>query len=160
MRFNQSAFLSICFSSSKFRLISNSIRSIPMNAYLPWPNQKGGSCSQLNICLPSKFWILHIFFATFCYSHLLPIITILVHGPEQISVPSGGWAKFGDVFHAHICSVHYSSYDKPLHLAAFMWLSPILIILFSKNYMFLFFNDFKELLNPSSMSVLIEWTKL
>ena len=55
----------------------------------------------------------------------------LVHGPEQISVPSG-WAKHGNVLHVHICPVHYLSHDRPLNLAAFMWLSPILIISLSK----------------------------
>ena len=82
----------------------------------------------------------------------------LVHGPEQILVPSG-WAKLGNVFRVHICPVHYSSHDRPLNLAAFMWLSPMLIILYPKNNIFVFFNDFqiKLKLKPSSMIVLIKY---
>ena len=63
----------------------------------------------------------------------------LVHGPEQISVPSG-WAKLiGNVFRVHICPVHYLSHDRPLNSAAFTWLSPMLIILSSKNNILVFF---------------------
>ena len=82
--------------------------------------------------------------------------TCLVHGPEQISVPSG-WAKLGNVFHVHICPVHYLSLDRPLKLAAFMWLSSIFNILFSKNSIFVFFDDFQIIfkLRPSSMTALI-----
>ena len=82
----------------------------------------------------------------------------LVHGPEQISVPSG-WAKLGNVFYAHICPVHYLSHDRPLNLAAFMWLSSIFNILFSKNSIFVFFDDFQIIfkLRPSSMTVLVKY---
>ena len=84
--------------------------------------------------------------------------TRIVHGPEQISVPSG-WAKLGNVFRVHICQVHYLSHDKPLNSAAFMWLSPMLIILFLKNNIFIFFIEFQIIfkLKPSSMTVLIEY---
>ena len=81
----------------------------------------------------------------------------VVHGPEQISVPSG-CAKLGNVFHVHICPVHHSSHDRPLNSTAFMRLSPILIILFPKNNIFVFFNEFQIVfkLKPSKMTVLIE----
>ena len=46
----------------------------------------------------------------------------------HISVPSG-WAKLGNVFHVHVCPMHHISHDRPLNLAALMWLSPILIVL-------------------------------
>ena len=74
--------------------------------------------------------------------------------PEQISVPSG-WAKLGNVFHVHICPMHCLNRDRSLNLAAFMWLSPFLIISFSKNNIFVFFNDFQIIfkLKPSSMTV-------
>ena len=39
--------------------------------------------------------------------------------------------------------MHYLSLDKPLNLAALVWLSPVLIFYFSKNNIFLFFNDFQ-----------------
>ena len=83
---------------------------------------------------------------------------LIVHGPEQISVPSG-WAKLGNVFHVHICPVHYISHDRPLNSAAFMWLSPMLITLFPKNNIFVFFNEFQIIfkLKPSGMTVLIEY---
>ena len=81
-------------------------------------------------------------------------MALLVHGPEQISVPSG-WAKLGDVFHVHICPVHYLSHGRPLNLAAFMWLSAILIILFSKNNIFLFFNDFQIILKLHSFTIVV-----
>ena len=86
------------------------------------------------------------------------ILCLKVNGPEHISVPSG-WAKLGNVFHAHICPVHYLSHDIPLNLAAFMWLSPILIILFSKNNKFVFFNGFHIIfkLKLSSMTVLMKY---
>ena len=79
----------------------------------------------------------------------------LVHGSEQISVPSG-WAKLGNVFRVHICPMHYLSHDRPLNSAAFMWLSPMLIILFPKNNIFGFFNEFQITfkLKPSSVNVL------
>ena len=82
----------------------------------------------------------------------------LVHGPEQISVPSG-WAKLGNVFRVHICPVHYLSHDRPLNSAAFMWLSPMLIISFPKNNIFVFFNEFQIIfkLKLSSLTVLIEY---
>ena len=48
----------------------------------------------------------------------------LVHGPEQLSVPSGR-AKLGNVFYVHICPVHYLSHDRPLKLTAFIWLASI-----------------------------------
>ena len=85
-------------------------------------------------------------------------IVVLVHGPEQILVPSG-WAKLGNVFRVHICPVHYLSHDRPLNSAAFMWLSPMLIILFPKNSIFVFFNDFQIIfkLKRSSMIVLIKY---
>ena len=85
-------------------------------------------------------------------------VTLIVHGPEQISVPSG-WAKLGNVFREHICPVHYLSHDRPLNSAAFMWLLPMLIILFPKNNIFVFFNKFQMIfkLKPSSMTVLIEY---
>ena len=85
-------------------------------------------------------------------------VTILVHGPEQISVPSS-WAKLGCVFHVQICPVHYLSHDRPLNLAAFIWLSPFFIILNSKNNIFVFFNDFQIIfkLKPFSMTVLIKY---
>ena len=81
--------------------------------------------------------------------------SLLVHGPEQISVPSG-WAKLGNIFYVHICPVHYLSHDRPLKLAAFMWLSSIFNILFSKNSIFVFFDDFQIIFKsrPSSMTVL------
>ena len=80
---------------------------------------------------------------------------VIVHGPEQISVPSG-WAKLGNIFYVHICPVHYLSHDRPMKLAAFMWLSSIFNILFSKNSIFVFFDDFQILFKsrPSSMTVL------
>ena len=83
---------------------------------------------------------------------------LLVHGPEQISVPPG-WAKLGSVFRVHICLMHYLSHDRPLNSAAFMWLSPMLIILFPKNNILIFFNEFQIIfkLKPSSMIVLIEY---
>ena len=89
---------------------------------------------------------------------LLLGLLLLVHGPEQILVPSG-WAKLGNVFRVHICPVHYLSHDRPLNSAAFMWLSPILTILFLKNNIFVFFNDFQIIfkLKPSSMIVLIKY---
>ena len=82
----------------------------------------------------------------------------VVHGPEQISVPSG-WAKLGNVFYVHICPGHYLSHDRPLKLAAFMWLSSIFNISFSKNSIFVFFDDFQIIfkLRPSSMIVLIKY---
>ena len=85
-------------------------------------------------------------------------IGYIVHGPEQISVPSG-WAKLGNVFHVHICPMRYLSHDWPLNSAAFMWLSPMLIILFLKNNIFVFFNKFEIIfkLKPSSMNLLIEY---
>ena len=85
-------------------------------------------------------------------------LKLLVHGPEQISVPSG-WAKLGNVFHVHIYPVHYLSHDRPLNSAAFMWLSPMLIILLPKNNIFVFFNDFQIIfkLKPFSMTVLIKY---
>ena len=85
-------------------------------------------------------------------------VVILVHGPEQISVPSG-WAKLGNVFYVHICPLHYLSHNKPVKLAAFMWPSSIFNILFSKNSIFVFFDDFQIIfkLRPSSMTVLIKY---
>ena len=85
-------------------------------------------------------------------------VALVVHGPEQILVPSG-WAKLGNVFRVHICPVHYLSHDRPLNSAAFTWLSPMLIILFPKNNIFVFFNDFQIIfkLKPSSMIVLIKY---
>ena len=84
-------------------------------------------------------------------------VLVLVHEPEQISVPSG-WAKLGNVFYVHICPVQYLSHYGPLKLAAFMWLSSIFNILFSKNSIFVFFDDFQIIfkLRPSSMTVLIK----
>ena len=75
----------------------------------------------------------------------------------HISVPSG-WAKLGNVFHVRICPVHYLSHDRPLNSAAFMCLSPILIILLFKNNTFLFVNDFQLIskINLSSMIVLMK----
>ena len=75
----------------------------------------------------------------------------------HISVPSG-WAKLGNVFHECICPVHYLSHDKPLNSAAFIWLSPISIILLFKNNIFLFVNDFQLIsqINLSSMIVLMK----
>ena len=60
--------------------------------------------------------------------------------------------------HVHICSVHYLSHDRTLNSAAFMWLSPMLIILLPKNNISVFFNDFQIIfkLKPSSMTVLIK----
>ena len=85
-------------------------------------------------------------------------LALIVHGPEQISVPSG-WAKLGNGFYVYICPVHYLSHDRPLKLAAFMWLSSIFNILFSKNSIFVFFDDFQIIfkLRPSSMTVLIKY---
>ena len=85
-------------------------------------------------------------------------ISDLVYGPEQISVPSE-WVKLGNVFRVHICPVRYLNHDRPLNSAAFMWLSPMLIILFLKNNIFVFFNKFQIIfkLKPSSMTVLIEY---
>ena len=62
-------------------------------------------------------------------------------------------------FYVHICPVHYLSHDRPLKLAAFMWLSSIFNILFSKNSIFVFFDDFHIIfkLRPSSMTVLIKY---
>ena len=82
----------------------------------------------------------------------------VVHGPEQISVPSG-WAKLGNVFYVHICPVYYLSHDRPLKLAAFMWLSSIFNISFSKNSILVFFDDFQIIFKsvPSSMAVLIKY---
>ena len=84
--------------------------------------------------------------------------SVVVHGPEQISVPSG-WAKLGNVFYVDICPVHYLGHDRPLKLAAFMWLSSIFNILFSKNSIFVFFDDFQIIFTfrPSSMTVLIKY---
>ena len=93
------------------------------------------------------------------FGHYLPFnIHFIVHGPEEILVPSG-WAKLGNVFHVHICPVHYLSHDRPLNSAAFMWLSPMFIILFPKNNIFVFFNDFQIIfkVKPSSMIVLIKY---
>ena len=95
-----------------------------------------------------------------CDHHHYPTLMFqqVVHGPEQISVPSG-WAKLGNVFYVHICPVRYLSHDRPLKLAAFMWLSSIFKILFSKNSIFVFFDDFQIIfkLRPSSMTVLIKY---
>ena len=76
----------------------------------------------------------------------------------HISVPSG-WAKLGNVFHVRICQVHYLSHDRPLNSAAFMWLSPISIILLFKNNIFLFVSDFQSIsiINLSSMIVLMKY---
>ena len=53
------------------------------------------------------------------------VINVIVHGPQQMSVPSG-WAKLGNVFfYTHICPVYYLSHDRPLKLAVFMRLSSI-----------------------------------
>ena len=75
----------------------------------------------------------------------------------HISVPSG-WAKLGNVFHVRICPMHYLSHDRPLNSAAFMWLSPISIILLFKNNIFLFVSDFQLIskINLSSMIVLMK----
>ena len=75
----------------------------------------------------------------------------------HISVPSG-WAKFGNVFHVRICPMHYSSHDRPFNSAAFMWLSPISIILLFKNNIFLFVSDFQLIskINLSSLVVLVK----
>ena len=75
----------------------------------------------------------------------------------HISVPSG-WAKLGNVFHVRICPMHYLSHDRPLNSAAFTWLSPISIILFFKNNIFLFVSDFQLIskINLSSMIVLMK----
>ena len=75
----------------------------------------------------------------------------------HISVPSG-WAKLGNIFHIHICPMHYSSHDRPLNSAAFMWLSPISIILLFKNNIFLFVGDFQLIskIILSSMIVLMK----
>ena len=75
----------------------------------------------------------------------------------HISVPSG-WAKLGNVFHVRICPMHYLSHDRPLNSAAFMWLSPISIILLFKNNIFLFVSDFQLIskINLSSMVVLMK----
>ena len=103
----------------------------------------------------------HIFCAH-NYSSLASVINKeslpLVHGPEQISVPSG-WAKLGNVFRIHICPVQYLNHNRPLNSAAFMWLSPMLIISFPKNNIFVFFNEFQIIFKrkPSSMTVLIEY---
>ena len=89
--------------------------------------------------------------------YIVLVILHIVHGPEQISVPSG-WAKL-NIFRVHICQVRYLSHDRPLNSAAFMWLSPMMIILFLKNNIFVFFNKFQIIfrLKPSSMTVLIEY---
>ena len=62
-------------------------------------------------------------------------------------------------FYVHICPVHYLSHDRPLKWAAFMWLSSIFNILFSKKSIFVFFDDFQIIfkLRPSSMTVLIKY---
>ena len=62
-------------------------------------------------------------------------------------------------FYVHICPMHYLSHDRPLKLAAFMWLSSIFNVLFSKNSIFVFFDDFRIIFKfrPSSMTVLIEY---
>ena len=43
--------------------------------------------------------------------------------------PFFGKSPLGNDFHVHICPIHYLSHDRPLNLTAFMWLSPILIVL-------------------------------
>ena len=55
--------------------------------------------------------------------------------------------------------MHYLSHDRPLKLAAFMRLSSIFNILFSKNSIFVFFDDFPIIfkLRPSSMTLLIKY---
>ena len=75
----------------------------------------------------------------------------------HISVPSG-WAKLGNVFHVRIRPMHYLSHDRPLNSAAFMWLSPISIILLFENNIFLFVSDFQSIskINLSSMIVLMK----
>ena len=76
----------------------------------------------------------------------------------HISVPSG-WAKLGNVFHVHICPTHYLTHSRLLKSAAFMWLSPILIVLlFYIFYIFLFFSDFQFIskINISSIVVLMK----
>ena len=62
-------------------------------------------------------------------------------------------------FYVHICPVHYLSHDRLLNLAASMWLSSIFNILFSKNSIFVFFDDFQNIfkLRPSSMTVLVKY---
>ena len=101
-------------------------------------------------------WSRHLQTKTYYFVELT--ICKLVHGPEQISVPSG-WAKLGNVFRVHICPMHYLSHDRPLNSAAFMWLSPMFIIVFPKNNIFGFFNEFQITfkLKPSSMNVLVEY---
>ena len=82
----------------------------------------------------------------------------MVQDPNfHISV-SSGWAKLGNIFHVRICPLHYLSHDRSLNLAAFMWLSPILIILLFENNIFLFVSDFQSIskINLSSMIVLMK----
>ena len=109
---------------------------------------------RLFVIVAMKSWWRHQMENT---SALLALCDV-VHGPEQILVPSG-WAKLGNVFRVHICPVHYLSHDRLLNSAAFMWLSPMLIILFLKNNIFVFFNEFQIVfkLKPSSMPVLVEY---
>ena len=75
----------------------------------------------------------------------------------HISVPSG-WAKLDNVFHVRICPMHYLSHDRALNSAAFMWLSPISIILLFKINIFLFVSDFQLIskINLFSMIVLMK----
>ena len=55
--------------------------------------------------------------------------------------------------------MHYLSHDIPLKLAAFMWLSSIFNTSFSKNSIFVFFDDLQIIfkLSPSSMTVLVRY---
>ena len=71
----------------------------------------------------------------------------------HISVPSG-WAKLGNVFHVRICPTHYLSHDRPLNSAAFVWLSPISIILLFKNNIFLFVS-YVQLISKINLTRLI-----
>ena len=100
-----------------------------------------------------------------------------VHFPQRFDIitrtntfiPSSPWARadIGTIwvgktwlfFYVHICPVHYLSHDRSLKLAAFMWLSSIFNISFSKNSIFVFFDDFQIIfkLRPSSMTVPIKY---
>ena len=77
---------------------------------------------------------------------------------DRTFIPTGTITARTGPSHRRIRPMHYFSHDRPLNSAAFMWLSPISIILLFKNNIFLFVSDFQVIskVNLSSMIVLMK----
>ena len=128
---------------------------------IDWRNQSMPFINSLTYLVQNRFYICHclIFIEKAHYKGMnlkqLPWCWYqLVHGPNQIPVPSG-WAKLDNDFCLHICPVHYLSYDRPLKLAAFIWLSPILLSSFFEKWYIRIFHWFSIYIQIKSYSMVV-----